>query len=445
MPDREADIRRLVTAGRERGLTVDQIRALVRRYDERLTRPSASDGLGLEKATGIRATPTGLEGSRERGRQIGATGEQWLAKALDLGAAETAGGLVGGAVGGIPGAMGGAALTRMLRGWLEGESLGESAPSAILEGGLEAFPVVGKMAKAGGKRLIRSALPIAKEAAEEVGGRAGAAAGADLITERVADLPGGLRMEPVHRRLTDDLAQLEAKVKAGTAAADEAGTRIDPTGIWEEGNQILGREGSVGGRIGSPSMESGARSVLDRFVGQTSDTVPLSDAELGDLIRQGITDQTTKTVPRQLKTTEARDMLSRTPYVSGDPDVPGAGAMTRELRTALSALLKDTVPEVGESFAKQSELIPVRDTLDAGLFASGHSPVAAPRALVSGGRPHIFGMIPVSPKATFSSGRLANELGKLLESRFSPGTARIIEGLLLPSHETPQRRQVGGQ
>ena len=440
MPDREADVRRLLTAGRERGLTDDQIRALVRRYDERLTGPSTMQ--------------SGLERSRQAGRQVGETvstalsnpvqlGKDIWEKFLDFGGAETAGGLAGGAVGGIPGAMGGASLVRLLRGTLQGESLGESVPSAVLEGGLEAIPLVGRAAKAGGRRLIRSALPIAKEAAEEVGGRAGAAAGADIIANRVADLPGGPRMKVVHRRLTDDLARLESKVKTGTAAADAAGTRIDPTGIWDEGQQILGREGSVGGRIGSPQMESGARSVLDRFVGQTSDTVPLSNDELTELIRQGVTDQTTKTVPRQLMTTEARDMLSRTPYVSGDPDVPGAGAMTRELRTVLSRLLKENVPEVGESFAKQSELIPVRDTLDAGLFASGHSPVAAPRAIVSGGRPSIFGMVPVSRKATFSAGRLSNELGKLLESRFGPGTARVIEGLLMPSHDTPQRRQLG--
>lgn len=359
----------------------------------------------------------------------------------DYGGFETVAGLAGGAVGGIPGAMGAAALTRALRGALAGEDPTSIGINAVLQGGTEALPVLGKPLKWAGKRLMRSAIPVSMEMATELGGKAGLAAGRDAIVERIRNMRG-MRLGPAHKQLRDDLAAIETNIVGPKVAeATAAGTTINPEPIWEAGRRQLEPGGSIASRIGSPSMESGAKSVLDRFVGQTSEEVPIPDAELMDLLRSGVTNQATKRVPRPLTPTDVRGRLSATPYVTGDPDVPGAPLMTRELRVALSNALKGAVPGIKEAFEQQTRGIPVRDAMDLALFQSGGGRIN-PELIYSGGStPRVLAVLPASREFKYTESKIADAIGSILGSPRVPGVTRLGAGLVMPSNE-PQRRQL---
>lgn len=452
--------------GQRSRFTVDELREIVndpRFTDADLALLNEQERLAVER----------LRPATNRTEPVPATGfetyespsarELWQ-KAVDLGLVETAGGLVGGAAGTavagpfgtIPGAMAGAMATRAGRGVAEGDPA--SAGEVLFEGGLEAVPLVGRGIKTLGRGLIRGATAssIPTELAEHLGrGKLlPMHRGAQRVFQQIADLPGGWRMENVGETTARRIGDVAEGGRPALAAAGEAGVRIDPEQVRRDAQRrVLGPEGSIGGALRSPARRQGAEGVFNEFAAMTSEEVPTlipshpTREWIEELLSQNrdlANVPTTRRQVRPMTPLEGQDILRRTPFEMGDlREAPGTDAALIELRSALSRALKEAVPGQADRAAELSKLIPLRDVLDDALYGGAKQQVAAPRLIATPQRltPGFFGILPISRKMEFAAGRAAGTTGRPIASRLSPGTIRMLQGLLMPSHE-PTRRQV---
>ena len=375
----------------------------------------------------------------------------------DFGLAETAGGLVGGAVGSffggagaIPGAMLGAGAVRAVRGRLKGERPEDTALAALGSAGLEAIPVVGKVARGFGRRLIRSALPITADVAKQAG-RGLKHRGVQRILEQAEALPG-VRLKTTERFIGEApttggapgrgrLGALAEARERVVREAEQRGVRIpvEPT-VRETSTELLGRTG----RLRGPPHKAAAKSTIRRFAEDVTTERMMPPAELQAAMRSGLTRQPgfqpTMRELLPLKPTEINDILRNMRFESGAAHLPGTVTASRGLRRRLSGELKRVIPAAEPIFAEQQRLIPLQKVIDEALASGRQLGPRAPSVYLSGGRPRLFGVIAPSPATAYATGKAFSRVGGPLGAaptaqRILPGSIRALLNRLLLQQE----------
>ena len=125
-----------------------------------------------------------------------------------------------------------------------------------------------------------------------------------------------------------------------------------------------------------------------------------------------------------LTPTEAREILKRVDFVSGAPDVPGADIATRALRAELSEQFKRAVPGTRAIFEEESQLIPLRKTLDLALANPGPM-VQSPEVILNANRgARLFGISRPGRATSFAAGKGLARGGRRLTSPLLPPAVR---------------------
>ena len=265
---------------------------------------------------------------------------------------------------------------------------------------------------------MRAALPIAEATAKEVG-KGSAAEGATEIARRVADAPG-LRLSKTARNVNRRLQTLGDLDESAMLSAGRSGQFVDLAPVRQAAADALAPGGRIHTQISSSATQRGAENVLRNTENRLFQGRPSLDPA------------------------EARAVLKNTEFVSGSPDVPGADAMVRTMRRALSEQYKTDVPGAASIFEEQHRLIPVQETLDRALFQGGSRPIQSAEVLISGGRPRMFGVVPLPRGATLGAGKTAYKMGKAAQAPVVPLTPGLLRALpfltgtmrQVPSHES---------
>ena len=397
--------------------TVEELREIIadpRFTDDHLSRFNEQERAAVDRlrAAAVRTEPpvqgTGFESYESP--SLSELGQAFM----NLGGAETLGGLGAGAAAGaafgpagiIPGAMIGAGGTSYLRGGSPGE--------VAMNAGAEAVPLVGKAMTAVGRRAIGYSIPKIERILKQFGGAQGLEAGLQRLISEIVDLPG-LRLGPMKDRQFKRMAALEPEIEQGIKGAGDPWVDMAP--VIAEGQAHLG--GPVHRRIGATAPKEAAKDVLQNFSDIRHTPVPSS---------------------------QVRADLADSKFITTDSF--GADEMGQVLREAMSEELKTAVPAIRKSFAEYSKGIPVREVLDKAAVGTFEASPPIPRAIATKAGAHLFGSVPPGRKTMFAGGQALAKGGRPMQSPFAPGILRtILEAILgdaIPmEQETPERRQVG--
>jgi hypothetical protein len=204
------------------------------------------------------------------------------------------------------------------------------------------------------------------------------------------------------------------------AAAQAQGKTIDPTKVAGHAQDIVNKD--ILNSIHSPGQLSGAEGVIERFLeneGQhTTTRIRPADFSKGDI---GGKEQVFHPA-KPMTPDRAREVLTKTPFVTGSTEVAGVKEGVRATRRGLSKEYKDVVgPEAEKALSTQAENIPKLELLDQLLTKGGASPTG--EVLLTGFRPKFFGIINPTPALRYGGAKVMDRAGKAL----NPKSAQLLE------------------
>lgn len=401
---REDDVRRIVQGGRTRGLSDDQIRSLVARYDERQAETVAP------VASHETAAPAGGVLSQEDFDARMAHGKSQGSENLPM-----VGGMIGAAVGGIPGAAFGGMMGSRLRQIGRGQSGTLDAASELTEGAKQGgLQMIGGLARLGGKALYKGGVALLPKTIKQANPNM-AKRGFDegiALTRRGAEKAQGLVSGS--RQQADDMI----------AAAEQAGApAVRPMEVLRELRPVgshIRNQAALGATDDMPGLVRRSRSFID----QNSSGIPVTRAQTLKRTAQDLADTAYKARDRgavinsnELLTNEAQARGLRRSIESRVPDVGAVNTRTQELAG---------VQRGAEHAAETGHVLSRLGGVGAGAML-GSAGGALPAVAAAGA-----GAMLTTPGGLTSAGLGVNAAGKV-----TPQMLRAALLALMSSHEQP--------
>jgi hypothetical protein len=339
--------------------------------------------------------------------------------------------LAGGALGSAFGPMGTIAGAGLARGatevgknmlGLQDKDAGEIWGDTLTSGTFAAAPLAaGRAASNIGKGTMRASLPITEEMAESAGGRNAMHRGVDQIVENVLKSPG-MTPRSAYSAVEKKLSSAKLQELNSKLSAMAQGRKVDPNVVASKAMDRINAE--VRGGIHSPGQVSGSEAVVDEFLdnaGRSTRKIPL---DLG----KGEIGGGTRTIPAPpMEADRARGVLNLTPYQTGSAEIAGTKEGVRAVRRALSDEYKGILDDAGkQAMAKQAESYPLLEVIDKALTKGGTA--AQGEILLSGFKPKVFGMLSPTGAAKFTTGKILNRTGDILQGNNTLGKVILPRG-----------------